>query len=57
MRRCADSPAETHDRGGQDRTSVRKYKVVMSDQPEDLVFQSVRDGKPICDNNILIRFI
>jgi len=37
--------------------SVRKYKVVKSDQPEDLVFQSVKDGKPIRDNNILIRFI
>jgi integrase len=37
--------------------SVRNYKVVKSDQPEDLVFQSVKDGKPIRDNNILIRFI
>ena len=37
--------------------SVRKYKVVKSDQPEDLVFQSVKDGKPIRDNNILTRFI
>jgi integrase len=37
--------------------SVRKYKVVKLDQPEDLVFQSVKDGKPIRDNNILIRFI
>lgn len=37
--------------------SVRKYKVVKSDQPQELVFQSVKDGKPIRDNNILIRFI
>jgi integrase len=37
--------------------SIRKYRVVKSDQPSDLVFQSVKDGKPIRDNNILIRFI
>ena len=37
--------------------AVRKYRVVKSDGPEDLVFQSVRDGKPIRDNNILTRFI
>jgi integrase len=30
---------------------------VKADGPEDLVFQSVRDGKPIRDNNILTRFI
>jgi integrase len=36
---------------------VRKYRVVKSDGPDDLVFQSVRDGKPIRDNNILTRFI
>jgi integrase len=30
---------------------------VKSDAPEDLVFQSVRSGKPIRDNNILTRFI
>jgi integrase len=35
----------------------RKYKVVKADGPEDLVFQSVKDGKPIRDNNILARFI
>ena len=35
----------------------RTYKVVKSDGPEDLVFQSVRSGKPIRDNNILTRFI
>jgi hypothetical protein len=37
--------------------AVRKYKVVKSEGPDDLVFQSVRDGKPIRDNNILSRFI
>jgi integrase len=37
--------------------AVRKYQVVKSDGPNDLVFQSVKDGKPIRDNNILTRFI
>jgi len=37
--------------------AVRKYRVVKSNGPSDLVFQSVRDGKPIRDNNILTRFI
>lgn len=37
--------------------ALRKYRVVKSDGPTDLVFQSVRDGKPIRDNNILTRFI
>jgi integrase len=37
--------------------AVRKYRVVKSDGPNDLVFQSVKDGKPIRDNNILMRFI
>lgn len=37
--------------------AIRKYKIVKSDKPNDLVFQSVRDGKPIRDNNILTRFI
>lgn len=35
----------------------RKYRVVKSDGPDDLVFQSVRDGKPLRDNNVLRRFI
>lgn len=35
----------------------RKYQVVKSDGPDDLVFQSVKDGKPMRDNNILTRFI
>lgn len=30
--------------------AIRKYKVVKSDGPDDLVFQSVRSGKPLRDN-------
>ena len=37
--------------------AVRKYNLVKSDGPDDLVFQSVKDGKPMRDNNILARFI
>ena len=37
--------------------AVRCYKAVKSDGPNDLVFQSVKDGKPMRDNNILSRFI
>jgi integrase len=37
--------------------AVRKYKAVKSDGQNDLVFQSVKDGKPMRDNNILTRFI
>lgn len=37
--------------------AVRKYRVVKSDGPNDLVFQSVKDGKPMRDNNVLTRFI
>lgn len=37
--------------------AIRRYKVVKSDGPDDLVFQSVKDGKPMRDNNILSRFI
>jgi integrase len=36
---------------------TRKYKVVKSDGRNDLVFQSVKDGKPMRDNNILSRWI
>lgn len=43
--------------GGPKAKAKRKYRVVKSDQPHDLVFQSVRDGKPMRDNNILCRFI
>jgi integrase len=34
-------------------TAVRMCRVVKSDGPNDLVFQSVQMGKPIPDNNIL----
>ncbi len=37
--------------------ATRRYKVVKSDGPTDLVFQSIKDGKPLRDNNILCRFI
>jgi len=37
--------------------AVRRYRVVKSDGPNDLVFQSVQKGLPIRDNNILTRFI
>ena len=37
--------------------AIRKYKVVKRTRPDDLVFQSVRDGKPLRDNNILCRFL
>ena len=43
--------------GGPGNKAIRRYTVVKSDGPNDLVFQSVRDGKPIRDNNILSRFI
>lgn len=37
--------------------SVRKHRVVKSAEPDDLVFQSVQDGKPMNDQNILTRHI
>jgi integrase len=37
--------------------AIRHYKLVKSHAPDDLVFQSVKDGKPMRDNNILSRFI
>jgi len=37
--------------------AVRKYKLVKADGPDDLVFQGVKDGQPMRDNNILSRFI
>jgi integrase len=36
---------------------VRKYKLVKSAGPDDLVFQSVQHGKPMNDQNILRRHI
>jgi integrase len=35
----------------------RRYKVVKTDGPDDLVFQSVQKGRPMRDNNILIRHL
>jgi integrase len=37
--------------------AIRNYKLVKSSNPDDLVFQSVKEGKPMRDNNILKRFI
>jgi len=37
--------------------AVRKYKLVKSAGLDDLVFQSVRTGAPMRDNNILCRYI
>jgi integrase len=37
--------------------AVRHYRVVKIDGPSDLVFQSVRTGSPMRDNNILVRFL
>ena len=37
--------------------STRRYQAVKADGPDDLVFQSVKDGKPMDDHNILSRFI
>jgi len=37
--------------------AIRRYKVVKWDGPGHLVFQSVKAGRPMRDNNILTRFI
>jgi len=37
--------------------AVRHFKAVKADGPDDLVFQSVQQGKPMRDGNILKRFI
>ena len=37
--------------------ATRKYRLVKADGPDDLVFQSVKKGRPMRDNNILTRFI
>ena len=37
--------------------AIRTHRAVKFNGPNDLVFQSVRDGKPMRDNNILSRFI
>ncbi len=38
-------------------TATRRCKVVKSDGPDALVFQSLYSGKPMRDNNILVRHI
>ena len=43
--------------GGPGAKAVRRYRVIKKDGPNDLVFQSVRTGAPMRDNNILSRFI
>ncbi|MBV9482063.1 MAG: tyrosine-type recombinase/integrase [Acidobacteria bacterium] len=37
--------------------AIRKFRVVKSSRPDDLVFQSVKHGKPMRDSNVLRRFI
>ena len=37
--------------------AIRKYKAVKSSMPDDLVFQSVKDGLPMNDQNILKRHL
>jgi integrase len=37
--------------------AIRRFKLVKCSGPDDLVFQSVKDGKPMRDNNVLRRFI
>jgi integrase len=37
--------------------ATRKYKLVKSDGPDALVFQSVKDGKPMSDQNVLKRHV
>jgi integrase len=43
--------------GGPGGKAIRKYRLVKKSGPDDLVFQSVKDGKPMRDNNVLTRFI
>lgn len=38
-------------------TGLRRYRVVRSDGPDDLVFQSLVKGGPMRDNNILVRHL
>jgi len=37
--------------------ATRTYKLIKSDGPDDLVFQSVKDGRPMNDQNILKRHL
>ena len=56
MRSCTTHSVEVKG-GGPGNQAIRKYKVVKSCGPDDLVFQSVKDGKAMRDNNIFSRFI
>jgi integrase len=38
-------------------TGTRHYQVVKSARPDDLVFQSIKDGKPMSDQNVLKRHV
>ncbi len=38
-------------------TATRHYRVVKSAGPDDLVFQSIKDGKPMSDQNVLKRHV
>lgn len=38
-------------------TGTRRYQVAKSTGPNDLVFQSIKDGKPMSDQNVLKRHI
>jgi integrase len=38
-------------------TATRHYRAVKADGPDDLVFQSIKDGKPMSDQNILKRHV
>lgn len=44
-------------RVGGGRGGYQTYKVVKSEAPDALVFQGVRSGKPLRDNNILVRHL
>jgi hypothetical protein len=41
----------------EEQNQNRHYKLAKSDRPEDLVFQSVKTGAPMRNNNILSRHI
>lgn len=48
---------EVFDRDRESRTGQAALQIVKSAKPNDLVFQSVKDGKPMHDNNVLVQFI
>ena len=61
-RRCSrsdhshPSPEDSH-RGSSGRAGDANHKLVKSDGPDDLVFQSVQQGKPMNDQNVFKRHI